>query len=643
MRAPEKRHGVERLVPTNHVTRRGLARTRDPQLGIRVQPGEASILASAPGVNVSLLRSISGPLAVGEGGLTRICSSIVDASSCCGVAYAAADLASEGADLHIEDSTVIGTCPHYGNWLQTRSFLRAGPNMIHGSRLLCGGAGRKQAGCMRFCYVPADAITPRCYRCLPGDASQEAALRPQFVTLQYGHPSYALLSGAVPMAVWTGADNGSQMGTYKLLEETEAVRNVQLRAPEFLPFNMEAGVFLVPSAAVTVRSPLAGYGYGVPRNSNLCGDTEDELMYVAIRRSPPGVTPGKNQNGKERFMRGDFSRLRFEKTKHYTSVLEQQGRVALDADHNEQRAIDGHLHKTETGDIIGPFGGPGAVTTTASRLQSAEKQSRLAPGAITFRGSCVRTKRHCLTPAAPYLIHPAVSDSDLPTELASGSLDSIRLFLQVWERLVTSLDDPCLREPALGPADTTVRRQTVWRVIAKAIQATQPSPSPFPARTARARRLLEKASTLASVTPSLTIQPTRVVESIGTAVPGLTLPGTATAPGNTTSPGAAVPANCCAEMYQPATVPPSGGLSANHRRFVRVFMRTYTGSRLSWIGEPASPRGNPSGRQRIEGDVQMVAGKWFGAHRHLPGISGADVMVASLGLDANLGSAWPVG
>ena len=38
---------------------------------------------------------------------------------------------------------------------------------------------------------------------------------------------------------------------------------MQLRAPEFLPFNMEAGVFLVPSAAVTVPAPAAAYGYGV--------------------------------------------------------------------------------------------------------------------------------------------------------------------------------------------------------------------------------------------------------------------------------------------------------------------------------------------------------------------------------------------
>jgi hypothetical protein len=259
------------LVPGISLTRAGLA----------VQPGEASIVASAPGVNVSLLRSISGPLAVAEGGLTRICSSIVDASSCCGVAYGSADLAAEGADLHIEDSTVIGKL-HVRTMELASNTIFLARRAKHDPWQAALWCGRKQAGCMRFCFVPADSITPRRYRCLPGDASQEAALRPQFVTLQYGHPSYALLSGTVPMAVWTGADNGSQMGAYKLLEETEAVRNVQLRAPEFLPFNMEAGVFLVPSAAVMMHAPQAGYGYGRPRNMNLCGDTEDALMYVGI-------------------------------------------------------------------------------------------------------------------------------------------------------------------------------------------------------------------------------------------------------------------------------------------------------------------------------------------------------------------------
>src|SRR5258708_231899 len=57
-------------------------------------------------------------------------------------------------------------------------------------------------------------------------------------------------------------------------------------------------------------------------------------------------------------MKGDFSRIRFNPGKQYTAVLEQQGRVSIDADTNEQAAIDDYLRRTETVDVIGSFGAP---------------------------------------------------------------------------------------------------------------------------------------------------------------------------------------------------------------------------------------------------------------------------------------------
>jgi hypothetical protein len=257
----------------------GIALARN---ALPVTPGEPSIIADSAGVSLSLLRCISGPIGVTAGATTRICSSIVDSSSRCAVAYAGPDLASEGADLHVEDSTVIGKV-----WVRTMelasntAFLARRPR--HDPWAAALWCGRKQAGCLRFCFVPADSITPRRFRCLPGDPAEESALQPHFVTLRYGHPSYALLSGDVPMAVWTGADNGSQIGVYKSLEETEAVRNVQLRTPEFLPFNLEAGVFLEPSAAVVIHAPPFRYGYGLLRTFDPCAEpTEDELLHIGL-------------------------------------------------------------------------------------------------------------------------------------------------------------------------------------------------------------------------------------------------------------------------------------------------------------------------------------------------------------------------
>ena len=140
---------------------------------------------------------------------------------------------------------------------------------------------------MRFCFLPASAITPQRFRCLPDNPSQEDALQPKFVILRYGHPSYGLLSGDTPMAIWNGADNGSEIGVYNLLQEAQAVRNVQLRAQEYLPFGLEAGIFLEPSRAAVSKRPHLVYGYGLSRDiRDLCGGHEDDdLRFVGVGAS----------------------------------------------------------------------------------------------------------------------------------------------------------------------------------------------------------------------------------------------------------------------------------------------------------------------------------------------------------------------
>jgi hypothetical protein len=257
----------------------GLALLRN---GDPAAPGEPSILIGAAETALSLTRCISGPIGATVGGTTRICSSIIDATSPCCVGYAAADLASAGGDLHIEDSTLLGK-------IHTRTMCMASSSIFYARRgrrdpwpaaIWCA---RQQAGCMRFCFVPSDSITPRTYKCLPPDAASEDALVPQFITLRYGNPSYALLSGLVPMAIWQGADNGSQMGAYNQIQETEAVRNVQLRAPEYLPFGLESGIFLVPSRPLSELPLPAGEGYyGPQRIGTCCDDETDEQRFPGI-------------------------------------------------------------------------------------------------------------------------------------------------------------------------------------------------------------------------------------------------------------------------------------------------------------------------------------------------------------------------
>ena len=232
--------------------------------GDPLSPGDPSIKITALGATLSLNRVISGPVAADPSGTSRICDSIIDATSPFYVAYAGPDLASAGADLHIENSTVIGK-------VHTRTVTLASNTIFHA----CLGnsdpwpaavwAGRQQAGCVRFCVLPFGSITPRRYRCLPPSAAAEPALEPSFVSLRYGQPGYALLGGDAPVAIWTGADNGSQLGAYLQAQETEAVSNVQLRTPEYLPALLESGIFIHPSRPEDVYPNVqTAYGYYPP-------------------------------------------------------------------------------------------------------------------------------------------------------------------------------------------------------------------------------------------------------------------------------------------------------------------------------------------------------------------------------------------
>jgi hypothetical protein len=258
-----------------------------PGLGLHpdgqpVSPGDPSIIVTAPATTLVLNRVISGPIAADSSGTTRICGSVIDATAPFYVAYAAPDLTSAGPDLHVEDSTIIGR-------VRTRTMTLASNTIFH-ARLgrhdpwpAAIWSSRRQAGCIRFCLLPYDSITPRRYHCLPPDDASESALEPQFITARYGQPSYTMLSGDTPMAVWTGAANGSQLGVYLQTQETESVANVQLRAPEYLPALLECGIFLHPSRPLREHRPPPipyGYGYGSPRRIGHAADLDDDAEFL---------------------------------------------------------------------------------------------------------------------------------------------------------------------------------------------------------------------------------------------------------------------------------------------------------------------------------------------------------------------------
>ncbi len=259
------------LVPGRALTRHGLP----------VEPGAPSLVLDSPGGTLALDRCIAGPVLVHATASARVTNSVIDATERWRVAYAAPDLMGEGGTLHVEDSTIIGKLrTHRLPLASNTTFLARRP--VHDPWQAAIWCTRRQSGCVRFCFVPSDAITPGQYRCLPGaDTSLEHALAPQFVSLRYGSPSYALLSGDCPVAVWQGADDESQIGAYHLLFETQGVGNLRTRIDEYLPFGLEAGIFLVPSRAEPPRAePPGAYGPGRDRAAET--DNADALQWHAI-------------------------------------------------------------------------------------------------------------------------------------------------------------------------------------------------------------------------------------------------------------------------------------------------------------------------------------------------------------------------
>lgn len=164
-------------------------------------------------------------------------------------------------------------------------------------------------------------------------------------------------------------------------------------------------------------------------------------------------------------MKGDFSRIRFDRRRNYTAVLTQQGRVQLDADANEQRAVDHYLRATGLVNIIGRTGTPVHDPGMAITVANANDTILIGPGRYYVDGLLCESETTIDYRQQRYLIDPLPPIATLLTELQTGRLAGLQVWLEAWERLVTPIDDPCIKDVALGEADTTVRQQTVWRVV----------------------------------------------------------------------------------------------------------------------------------------------------------------------------------
>lgn len=168
-------------------------------------------------------------------------------------------------------------------------------------------------------------------------------------------------------------------------------------------------------------------------------------------------------------MKGDFSRLTFDPKKHYRRVLMQQGRVQVDADWNEQGAINQYRAEIEARDVIGRCGAPihdaGFQITINNKGELVLGKGRFYAGGILCENDA----------DVGYLQQPDLPDPPKPAD-ALKTLPVGIVYLDVWERHITALDDPRIREIALGGPDTATRGQIVWQVKILPVKPTQTTP-----------------------------------------------------------------------------------------------------------------------------------------------------------------------
>lgn len=156
-------------------------------------------------------------------------------------------------------------------------------------------------------------------------------------------------------------------------------------------------------------------------------------------------------------MKGDFTRFTFDSKKHYSQVLKQQGRPELDADWNEQGAIDAHREHESNRDTIGQTGFPKGSSFSVQPTPDATDLV-IQPGHAYVDG--ILAVWEGTTPVS-YRNQPDY----VPLPALAPVVNQIDLvYLDVWERHITALEDGQIREPALGGVDTTTRSKTLAQV-----------------------------------------------------------------------------------------------------------------------------------------------------------------------------------
>jgi hypothetical protein len=213
--------------------------------------GQPNVVAEPDGLTVTARKSILGAIRAGEFVNVKAFDTIIDATDPTNVAIADLDgLAGVGSltlggvdsldssDTPPHGCTVVGKVHAVVLSFVSDSILWAG--LIEADSWTTGLIGdRKQAGCVRFSFLPTGAKTPRRYACIE---RLIAGPQPIFFAFRYGRPGYMKLLSSTPDVVRRGADDSSEMGAFHFVLAPLRETDLRVRMQEYMPVGLEFGI-----------------------------------------------------------------------------------------------------------------------------------------------------------------------------------------------------------------------------------------------------------------------------------------------------------------------------------------------------------------------------------------------------------------
>ena len=211
--------------------------------GEPVNVAAPALIAEPANVEIVSDFSILGAIRATALVTVNLSDSIVDATDPTQVAYAALDGQSGGGALTLQGCTVVGKMHAEALTLVSNSIVCAqtplpplSPTDPWVSALV---ADRKQVGCVRFSFLPVNAVIPRSFECVE---QALASAQPIFFSLRYGRPAYMKMLACTDNRIRRGADGGGEMGAFHFVLAPLRESDLKVRLQEYLPVGLNAGL-----------------------------------------------------------------------------------------------------------------------------------------------------------------------------------------------------------------------------------------------------------------------------------------------------------------------------------------------------------------------------------------------------------------